>query len=85
MCFTEVQLAAILAPKQAQLATAPAMSPEQPWGESSALGMGTGTPQGSLLQPQPGAGQLEAVASQMQALLMAGHRLQALKCAEFTH
>lgn len=70
-------LAAILAPDTSQPTKASLSVPEQAWGDSAALGMGT--PQGTLLQPLPGAGQLEAVASQMQALLMAGHRLQALK------
>lgn len=74
----EAALAAILAPnKGAQQGQDLAAFPDSPWGDASALGMGM--PQSSLLQPQPGAGQLEAVANQMQALLMAGHRLQALK------
>ncbi len=77
--FAEALLAALLAPAQTHL-TAAAPPSNDPWSGGSA-GFG-GSAQGvssQVLQPLPGFGDLQQAAGQMQQLLMAGHRLEALR------
>ncbi|DBA94995.1 TPA: hypothetical protein ACH3X1_002518 [Trebouxia sp. C0004] len=77
----EALLAAILAPAQAHPKAAASHSSD-PWSGGSA-GFG-GSPRGvssEVLQPLPGFGDLQQAAGQMQQLLMAGHRLEALRVA----
>ena len=83
-CFTEAQLSAILLAEQSQ-ASAPAVTPSttSPWSNASAVfgaaGSGGNSLPSEVLQPQPACDELQQAALQMQQLLMAGHRLQALK------
>jgi len=79
--FAEALLAALLAPAQTH-PTAAAPPSSDPWSGGSA-GFG-GSAQGvssEVLQPLPGFGDLQQAAGQMQQLLMAGHRLEALRQA----
>ena len=85
-CCTEAQLSAILLAEQSQ-ASAPVVTsyPASPWSNASAIfgaaGHGSGgnsLPSEVLLTPRTHE-DLQQAAGQMQQLLMAGHRLEALK------
>lgn len=77
----EALLAAILTPAQTQ-AKAAAPPSNDPWSSGSAVFGGSAQGVSSeVLQPLPGFGDLQQAAGQMQRLLMAGHRLEALRQA----
>ncbi|KAL0026968.1 hypothetical protein WJX79_003842 [Trebouxia sp. C0005] len=77
----EALLAAILTPAQTQ-AKAAAPPSNDPWSSGSAVFGGSAQGVSSeVLQPLPGFGDLQQAAGQMQRLLMAGHRLEALRVA----
>ena len=79
--FAEALLAAIIAPVQTppQAAAPPS---NDPWsGGSAAFGESAQGVSSGVLQPLPGFGDLQQAAGQMQQLLMAGHRLEALRQA----
>lgn len=89
--IAEAQLAAILAPTAN---TPPQHSPDptlaaNPWAAgSAAFGLGTAAVQAQVLQPQPSFEEMQHVATQVQQLLVAGHRLEALRqvaCLHFFH
>ena len=78
-CCAEALLSAILLPTQPQAVPTPAPSSD-PWSNGS-VGFGVPGLVSGVLRPQPDFGDLQQAANQMQQLLMAGHRLEALRQA----
>lgn len=84
LLFTaEAQLLAILAPPPPQQPP-PQHAPGDPWSAASPMNaFSTVDVSSRVLQPQPGSEEMQRTAAHVQRLLMAGHRLEALRQAYF--